>query len=835
MPARDRRLLSLRTKLYSLIGASLLALAVVAAGAAYSIGRGAEYLRDVYEHRVEPTSALLEIDAALKEVRFRMAGFLLDQMPAVGNGNHLREVRAILPQAWQRFTAAAEEQTFSTYERDLIVTVDVHLRDVTPFLDELKRAYANDDKAVVTALLEDVWPLSVHATILKPIARIIPVQQAAVRTGYERAREEGRQLIVSGAVALAIVVAALLVIATRLARGMNRRLGTAVSIADKIAAGDWSGAVEIEINDEIGQLLRAIERMREQVHAREERLQAVLENAAEGIVTFDQWGRIEGFNRAAERLFGWTEQAIRDASIGVLLVPDEPDRREGYVEHFLRHEIQRLIGFEGEFVGRRADGTTFPMALKISRMPIAGEERYIALIADISERRALMDQLRTMAERDGLSGLYNRSYFQDELVRAVERAHRTASVVGALLYIDLDNFKYVNDTLGHAAGDQLIVQVASILRARTRKSDLVARFGGDEFTVLLYDAAAELRESIADSFRRQIATLLFSYEGRQVDIGCSIGVATIGPEVRNAEDALSQADLACHLAKRAGRNRIHVFDPSDADSAASMSLDMGWSRRIKQAIESDRFLLACQPIVRTDTREIAAYEVLVRLRDDDGGIVMPSGFLPAAERFGLATEIDLWVIAHAIETLARQRQTFPQLCYTINLSAQTLARADLAACVGRWLGAAALEPSALIFEVTETAAITDMNAAGALLATLRELGCGTALDDFGSGMSSFGYLRELPVDYVKIDGRFVRQLATSPVDQAMVRAMNDIAHALGKRTIAECVENEDGLRVLTALGVDFAQGYYLGRPDVVTPCEAIGESLGVTVCAVPRG
>jgi EAL domain-containing protein (putative c-di-GMP-specific phosphodiesterase class I) len=225
--------------------------------------------------------------------------------------------------------------------------------------------------------------------------------------------------------------------------------------------------------------------------------------------------------------------------------------------------------------------------------------------------------------------------------------------------------------------------------------------------------------------------------------------------------------------------------------------------------------LARQPIVRTGTREVGAYETLIRLRDENGEIVMPSGFLPAAERFGLATDIDMWVISRSIDALAQLRESQPRACYSINLSALTLTRSGLVDFIESRLLQRRLDPAALIFEVTETAAITDMNAAGALLSALRHLGCRTALDDFGSGMSSFAYLRELPVDFVKIDGRFVKNMAASPVDQAMVKAMNEIAHALGKQTIAEFVENEESFRLLTLFGVDYAQGYHLGRPELV--------------------
>jgi len=574
-------------------------------------------------------------------------------------------------------------------------------------------------------------------------------------------------------------------------------------------------------------MLEQLELTLEQLNTREQRLHTILNNTAEGIITFDEQGVIEGFNQSAEKLFGWVEDEVIGMSIAQLISPEAHEIRDDYLEHFMRAEIQRLIGHEGELAGRHKDGSSFPMAVKITGMQLENRQKYIAMVSNIGERKALMENLRKLAEHDGLTGLYNRSYFHGEMERVVERVHRSEVANCALLYIDLDHFKYVNDTLGHAAGDKLLIEVANILTRRARKSDLVVRLGGDEFTVLMYDTQLEHVKKVADSFRRQLADFNFNYEGQTVTIGCSIGVAVIEPSAQSPAEVMSRADLACHIAKRSGRNQVHLFAPDDAKDVTTMSLDMGWSRRIREAVEHNRFALACQPIVSTRTRETMLYEVLIRMLDDNGGLIMPGGFLPTAERFGLSLDIDRWVITNAIETLAEQREILPELCYTINLSAQTLNTPAICDLIQDKLRATGLDPAALIFEVTETAAISDLNAAVALLTRLRAIGCRTALDDFGSGMSSFAYLKELPVDIVKIDGRFVKHIATSAVDKAMVRAMNDIAHALGKETIAEFVEDEAAFQILIELGVDYGQGYHLGRPDMVAPCSTIAAHAGV--------
>jgi len=599
------------------------------------------------------------------------------------------------------------------------------------------------------------------------------------------------------------------------------------------AAGRKNVELPQATTSETRDLVAAFADMREQVRSRQQRLETILDNAAEGIVTFDANGVIERFNKAAERLFGFAEREIVGMDIGLLIAPVTGEKRKDYARHFMRTEIQRLIGHEGEVTGRHKDGSTFAMALKISKIALEGKSLYTGLVADISERKAMVEHLKAMAEHDGLTGLYNRTYFQQELERVVERARRSGNLNCAVLYIDLDNFKYVNDTLGHAAGDRLLMEVAGILHKRARKSDLIARFGGDEFTVLLYDTTPDLAALAAESFRKKLAGYAFRHEGEQVDIGCSIGVAAISPQTASAEEAMSQADIACHLAKRNGRNRVHQFHPTDAQDMATMSIDMGWSRRIKHAIENNRFALACQPIVNTRNRDVEAYEVLIRMLDESDQLIMPSGFLPSADRFGLSVDIDRWVVVNAIETLKQQRQALPNLRYTVNLSGQTLTQLSVCDLIQQKLRETGLVPAALTFEVTETVAIADMAAAQSFLSRLRELGCRTALDDFGSGMSSFAYLKDLPVDVVKIDGRFVKNLASSPVDQAMVRAMNDIAHALGKQTVAEFVENEASFQLLVQYGVDYAQGYHLGRPDVSLPCKAIADNAGQPrLCAI---
>lgn len=621
---------------------------------------------------------------------------------------------------------------------------------------------------------------------------------------------------------LTLVVAALTALGIISFELQIRRPMTRVSLALKAeAAGETNSDLPDSTIKEARDLVSAFHDMRAQVHARQEevqsreqRLRAIMDNTAEGIVTFDESGHVESWNLAAQQLFGWNESEIAGAAFTQLIsaVTIEEGERLANAGEF---DIAGYVGRETEVMGCHRNSSRFPLAMKVSRMVLAGKTKYTALLANITERKAMMENLRKMAEHDGLTGLFNRTYFHTELERAVERAKRSVKTQCALMYIDLDNFKYLNDTLGHAAGDRLLVEVARMLNGRSRRSDIVARLGGDEFTVLLNDIGIEMIQATAESFRHQLADYVFHYEGKTVDIGCSIGVSMIDAHTTSAGQVMSEADVACHFAKRGGRNRVHIFTADNAADVRTMSIDMGWSHRIKQALEHDKFALAAQPVVDTGSRKIVAYEILIRMRDDDGSLIMPSGFLSAAERFGLATEIDAWVIEHAVRHLAHRRRMGEDVSYAINLSGQSLTAPKVAEIIPRVLTETGLTPSALTFEVTETAAIADMSLAAAFLSKLRTLGCRTALDDFGIGMSSFAYLRDLPVDSVKIDGRFVKKIVGSPIDAAMVRAMNDIAHALGKKTVAEFVENEEIFQQLIELGVDYGQGYHLGKPALI--------------------
>ena len=554
--------------------------------------------------------------------------------------------------------------------------------------------------------------------------------------------------------------------------------------------------------------IRERREMLEGIKAREQRLQSIMDTAAEAIVTFDDSGNIENWNHAAESLFGWSESTVIGKNfckhISIEAITDKPVNDD-------LTAIKHYIGVETEVVGIHKNGSSIPLSLKISKMTLDGSPKYTALLANISERKAMMDNLKHIAEHDSLTGLYNRAFFHDYLEETCIQVKETKAIL-ALLYIDLDNFKYINDSIGHLAGDQLLVEASNILNRRARGSDIIARLGGDEFVAIIDDADPGSIEKIAESFRTALGDYTFKYDGKAVNVGCSIGVTIIDENATSPSNILAQGDIACHLAKRAGRNRIHVFSSSDESNVENMSLDIGWSQRIHDALDNDKFVLVAQPIYEINAKEICSYEVLVRMLDSDGALIMPGGFFSTAERFGLAVKIDLWVITNAVKKLSQLHKINPDIKFAINLSGQSITVPEVIAHIARLLKENNLDANKLTFEITETAAISDMDKAVLMLKELRKMGCRTALDDFGSGMSSFAYLQEMPVDIVKIDGRFIRNIAESSVDQAIVRAMNEIAHALGKLTVAEFVENEHHLKMLKLIGVDRVQGYHLGKP-----------------------
>jgi diguanylate cyclase (GGDEF)-like protein len=427
----------------------------------------------------------------------------------------------------------------------------------------------------------------------------------------------------------------------------------------------------------------------------------------------------------------------------------------------------------------------------------------------------MVKDLEHQASHDALTALVNRQEFERRLQRVIETA-RTKGAEHALCYLDLDQFKVINDTCGHEAGDELLRQVGGVLQQRTRKRDTLARLGGDEFGVLMEHCSLTQARRVAHGLREAIEGFRFIWEGRTFEVGVSIGLVCITDVSGSILNILSAADRACYAAKDQGRNRVHVYDEGDAELARRHG-EMQWVARIPQALEEHRFHLVRQPIVPLNSglSEGEHYELLIRMEDEEGRIVLPGAFLPAAERYNLSVKIDRWVIAKALAWLKGDPKQLKGLFLcTINLSGRSLGDEEFLEFIIRQFDETDIPAEKVCFEITETAAIANLFNATRFINALKKRGCRFALDDFGSGLSSFAYLKNLPVDYLKIDGAFVKDMVDDPIDLAMVKSINEIGQAMGKKTIAEHVENEAILEKLKLpeIGVDYAQGYGIAQP-----------------------
>ena len=427
--------------------------------------------------------------------------------------------------------------------------------------------------------------------------------------------------------------------------------------------------------------------------------------------------------------------------------------------------------------------------------------------AALSERDA---KLLKLANHDALTGLYNRRRFMEELSSEIEFLARNKNR-GALLFIDLDQFKYVNDTCGYPAGDRLIRQVAEQLKRSVGEEGIVARFGGDEFAVLASNASRRQSKSMAEMILEDMRHLSHVEGDNIFHIHCSIGITMINADKVTADDMVAQADIACREAKARGRNRLEFYRVSENETE-QMAADVGWMRKLREAIDNDSFELRYQPIVKISSGQTTHHEVLLRLRGDNGKTIGPDAFLPAAVRFGLMAEIDTWMIENAIKALAEYRAGNPGLRFSINLSANAFEGENLTAFVDSQLKKYDVPAKAVIFEITESLAVRHLSHVEQQIAVLRELGCEVALDDFGTGYSSFSYIQQLSVDYIKIDGSFIKDLVNKRVDQKMVQLIGEIGREAGMKTIAEYVQSSESLALLGKLGIDYAQGYFIGRP-----------------------
>jgi diguanylate cyclase (GGDEF)-like protein/PAS domain S-box-containing protein len=543
-------------------------------------------------------------------------------------------------------------------------------------------------------------------------------------------------------------------------------------------------------------------------------LTALVQSTGDAIVGLADDGTIASWNPAAERLYGYAAAEVLGQRAALLVTAS---RRHEHEETVARALMGDVVQVESDAL--RKDGTTVPVAVTVSAIcDPQGAVIGVAVIArDVTDRARFERELRFFADHDPLTGLFNRRRFTEELERHVAYVHRYPQVEGVLLIGDLDNFKQVNDTLGHKAGDELIKALAHQLRGRFRDTDAVGRLGGDEFAVLLPRATPSQAVEVAEELRKGLQQFEMQLEGHRLRTTISIGAAPISAEL-TPEDTLAAADIAMYEAKRAGRNQVVTAAPPGAGEGI-VKRRSGWIARLRSALSEDRFELYTQPIVELASGTVTGHELLIRMRED-GELIPPDAFIYMAERFGVIHQIDRYVITRAVTLLAEDPHGTAG--YNVNVSGASVVRPDLLQFVASALRAAAVDPGRLTFEITETAAIIDMDAAHRFASGLQHLGCPLALDDFGSGFGSFSYLKYVPVQYLKIDGSFIGAMVDSPDDRLLVEAMIRIAKGKRIKTIAEHVATPQTRELLAECGADFGQGYLLGEPTPAPPVPPAG-------------
>lgn len=542
------------------------------------------------------------------------------------------------------------------------------------------------------------------------------------------------------------------------------------------------------------------------------RAEITLHSIGDAVVGVDTGLRITYLNPVAEQITGWTlaeahGRALFDVANLILQSSREPIRKS--LEQMLTDRA--LVALDGDTLLVTRDGRELDIA--DCAAPIVGPADNVLgavlVFRDISKTRDLERRLAWQARHDHLTGLVNRAEFERRVVQALDEV-KTAGRRHVLLYLDLDQFKVVNDACGHLAGDELLRRLTELLQSRIRAPHTLARVGGDEFGVLLKDCEINRASVIADGLRRTIEDFRFQWDGRSFAVGVSIGLVQMDRQTGGLDDVMNAADLACYAAKERGRNRVHVFMPEDETLRQRLG-EPEWVRRISEAFELQRFRLCAQPIVPIsgNPADPVWHEILLRMEDRHGNILPPGSFLPAAERYHMLTAVDRWVVA---TTFARLGAAHNPICCSINLTGPSISDDRFLDFVVDEFSRSGIAPERVCFEITETAAVVNFNRAVRFMNTLRGHGCYFALDDFGIGISSMAHLRALPFNFLKIDGRFVRDIERDDVDRAMVEAINRVGHVMHLKTVGEFVESAPTKLLLQALGVDYAQGFAITKP-----------------------
>jgi diguanylate cyclase (GGDEF)-like protein/PAS domain S-box-containing protein len=644
---------------------------------------------------------------------------------------------------------------------------------------------------------------------------------------------------------LLTVIASLLlfgIIAGTFASSMSRRLGEVSrklgELADELVstdpnsphAGEQLGNIQWTPIDEHGsdeiaevargsnQLVSRLVSAGHSLYDHQQRLKATLSSITDAVIRTRPNGLVDYVNPAAATMLGCEADEARMRYLHELFTLEIGDSIEADPIARCLEARETIVIHDDEARLRFIDGRVMDIFCTVS--PLYGSDGSVRgavlTIRDVTEARALAAQLQYQAMHDALTGLFNRRKLERDLEEALQSAqHESHS--HAILYIDFDNFKVINDTCGHAAGDELLCRLSTIFTVRTGTENTLARIGGDEFAILLHNVSLQEAEARANEIRAAVAKTVFAWGEHSFPMSASIGVVPVTSESTSVAATLSAVDAACYAAKDGGRNRVHSYVEQDSELVRTFG-EMNWVSRINRALADNRMRIFYQPIraIGETDSDFRHVELLLRMVDEQSKLVSPFEFLPAAERYNLMTMIDRWVVIHALPICARLiEQGVLDLC-SINLSGASLKNESLSGFLQRQIATSGIDPRSLCFEITETVAVSNASRVATLMKELHALGCRFALDDFGSGMSSFGLLKRLPVDYLKIDGSFVKGIADDAIDFAMVEAINRVGHVMGIKTVAEYVSTPQIAERLEAIGVDYGQGYALGRPEPLT-------------------
>jgi diguanylate cyclase (GGDEF)-like protein/PAS domain S-box-containing protein len=630
--------------------------------------------------------------------------------------------------------------------------------------------------------------------------------------------ESGNEVYVSMA-ALALVYAVVMVgLAVHFQSSTGRALRLGFERSDLVKrvsrAKEQAEATNLQLEEEIQERLEIEAALRKS----EARFRSAFDDAPIAMALLDKDGRFFELNHTFEAMLGYGPGELNGRLFKDITHPDDVEVSLDKYRSMISGEFDHYQ-LKKRFCHK--DGRTIWGLLSVSVVRNSGDApiHTISQIQDVTESHAMSERLSYQASHDALTGLVNRREFERR-VESVIRASADDHSEHALCYLDLDRFKIINDSCGHVAGDALLKQLGGILKTKVRRSDTIARLGGDEFGILIERCPLEEAREIANTVLNAIRTFRFSWEDKTFSIGASVGLVPVASGEETVTDLLRLADSGCYAAKDHGRNRIHVCEPGDLE-VARMQGEMQWLARINSALEHGSMRLAFQPIlpVSASVNDGSHHgELLLRIVDEDDPEIFhaPGAFLSAAERYDMASQIDRWVIGTAFDWFKRHPDKLDSLNFcSINISRQSLINEELLDYVISLFGQGDIPANKICFEITETAAITNLSDAVRFFEALRSLGCLFALDDFGSGMSSYAYLKTLPVNFLKIDGVFIRDIAKDPINRAMVQSINEIGQVMGKKTIAEFVEDEEILKVLQQIGVDYAQGYGIGRPRLL--------------------